>query len=168
MSKIEDIRNNFTKMRGGKLISVESVVIAFIIFLIMSMKDDGLLYPGMFIGIIVAVVFPIIVGTFKTVAWLVAIIFSLLWALIGGVIGGAFFGGSALIALLIGGVIFLISFRIHKNYSGITFQNINKKNGSDVNFIKDTDFKPKESICFCPKCGRRITSADGTCDACDR
>ena len=166
MSKIEDIRNSFIKMRCGKLISVEAFVIGFIIFFIISIKDKSQ-YLALLISVIVGFGFPVLVGSFKTVAWLAAIVFSLLWSVIGFVIGGALFGSSFLAGLLIGIVIFVISFWAHKNYSGITFQNISRKKGN-LDYTEETNFTFKESIRFCPKCGRRITSSDGTCDVCDK
>ncbi len=157
------MRENFLKMRGGKLISIESIVLGFVILFVMNAIKGYSMGISAVVALIIGFVFPIVVGMFKPLAWIVAIIFSLIWALLIGGIVGAF---SAWIGVVVGIVVFIISFRIHKNYSGIMFQGIKSKNKTDITY-ESTD-SVSETVTFCPKCGRRIKSIDGLCDYCDR
>lgn len=168
MSKLEDTRNKFLKMRGGKLISVEAVMLAFVVFFAMTVEKNASPYLALVIAFIVGFVFPILVGAFKSLAWLAAILFSLVWAFLGFVFAGAIAGGSVLVGLLSCIIVFAISFMIHKNYSGLTFQGFTRKNNNSVSNMTMVDKNShSEAVVFCPKCGRRITSYDGKCDVCN-
>lgn len=83
---------------------------------------------SLFFAFIVGFIFPVIIGIFKTLAWIAAAVFSLLW---GGALAFAIVGeivkGSTLIAILAGIIFFVISFIVHKNYSGLLFREIASK-----------------------------------------
>ena len=166
MGKLENTRNNFLKLRGGKLISVESIVLAFIIMFVMTVVKNSSPYLALAVAAIVAFVFPILVGVVKTLAWFAAVLFSLIWGILGFSIIGAIAGGSVLIGLIGGIIVFLISFRIHKNYSGLTFQGVTRKNTDNTSI--ENSYVEKESVKFCSNCGRRITSLSGVCDVCNK
>ena len=108
MGKWENTRNSFVKMRGGKLISIESVILAFVVFFVLTMVKNASPYLSLVVAFVVGFVFPILVGTFKSLAWIAAILFSLVWAFLGFVIVGAIAGGSILIGI-VGAVILLQS-----------------------------------------------------------
>jgi|BioPla2DNA2_1021312.scaffolds.fasta_scaffold04096_2 hypothetical protein len=167
MGKWENTRNSFVKMRGGKLISIESVILAFVVFFVLTMVKNASPYLSLVVAFVVGFVFPILVGTFKSLAWIAAILFSLVWAFLGFVIVGAIADGSILIGIVGAVILFAISFAIHKNYSGLSFQNINNKTNNTENIVINNS-SIKENVVFCPKCGRRIRSVDGRCDTCDR
>lgn len=166
MEKLKKIRNNFLKLRGGKLISVESIVLAFIIAFVMIVVKDNSPYLAFVVAVIVAFIFPILVGVVKTLAWFAAILFSLIWGILGFIIAYAIAESSVLIGGISGIVIFLISFKIHKNYSGLTFQGVTRKNKDKISL--ENSYIEKESVKFCPNCGRRITSLNGICDVCNK
>ena len=166
MRKLKKIRNNFLKLRGGKLISVESIVLAFITMFVMIVVRKNSPYLALAVAAIVAFVFPVLVGVIKTLALFVAALFSLIWGILGFSIFGAITGGSLLSRFVAGIVIFLISFRIHKNYSGLTFQGVTRKNMDSISL--ESSYVEKESVKFCPICGRRITSPSGVCDVCNK
>lgn len=168
MSKSSSTREKFIKMRGGKLISVESVILGVAIFFVLLIVKSASPYLALAIAFGVGFVFPILIGVFKVLAWIAAIVFSLLWALMAGVLVGAIASNANLISVLIGIVIFAISLVIHKNYSGLTFQGITRKKSENVLLKNSGANIPKESVKFCPKCGRRIVSLNGLCENCDR
>lgn len=167
MSKIGETRNSFVKMRGGKLISIEAVILAVVVFFILTMVKNTSPYVGLIAAFIVGFVFPVLVGTFKTLAWLAAILFSLVWALLASVFAAAIANGSILTGLLAGVIFFAVSFIVHKNYSGLSLQRINRKK-HDIQNVITNDYTIKESVSFCPKCGRRIRALNGSCDVCDK
>lgn len=164
-TKAEATRENFLKMRGGKLISIEAYILALVALVVLIEIKNVSPVVSLIIAFIVGFVFPIFVGTFKTLAWLAAVLFSLVWAFLAFIFAGAIANGSVLIGLLFGIVFFAISFGIHKNYSGLSFQGISKKTHTQQITTGE------ETICtavqFCPKCGRRIRAIDGKCDTCD-
>lgn len=165
MNKLRNIRNNFLKIRGGKLISIESVTLAFVVLFILTIIKNTSPYFALVIAFIVGFAFPILVGTFKSSAWIAAILFSLLWAILGFIIVIAITDGILVLGLLAAVVIFAISFVVHKNYSGFSFQNISRKVNSNITIDNSVE---KENVMFCSKCGRRIRTIDGKCDICDR
>ena len=164
MGKMKDIRNNFIKMRGGKLIYIESVILAFVVFFIMIIVKDTSPYAALVAAFILGFVFPILIGVFKTLAWFAAILFSLVWAFLFFLIVETIASGAGLLA---GIVFFIVSFIVHKNYSGLSLQVINRKN-REPQSLQIEDISLHEDISFCPKCGRRIKTSDGQCDVCDR
>lgn len=166
MSRLEDIRKNFTKTRGGKLILVESFLVFLILSFILTVCVELSQVAAFAISAIVAFIFPIIVAVFKTIAWLMAIIFSFIWALITWVISTSV-EAPAIISLGVGMFIFVVSFFIHKVYSGLQFNGIEKKSNNNK-AMELNGSKNREKIQFCPKCGRRIISPDGRCDVCDK
>ena len=165
MNKLRNIRNNFLKMRGGNLISIESVILAFVVLFILTMIKNTSPYFALVIAFIVGFAFPILVGTFKSSAWIAAILFSLLWAMLGFITVIAVTDGTLLPGLLTAFVIFAIGFVVHKNYSGFSFRNISRKVNTNITIDNSVE---KENVIFCPKCGRRISTADGKCDICDK
>lgn len=167
MENLENTRNNFTKMRGGKLILIESVILAFVVFFVMLIGKNASLLYSLGVAFAVGFVFPILVGIFKFVAWIAAVLFSLLWSILGFTFVGAIAGQSVLIGLVAAVIIFLISFTIHKNYSGLYFRDVSNKTYNTDNMVVNNSFV-SEDVMFCPNCGRRIKNVDGICDACDR
>lgn len=167
MSKTEGIRNSFLKMRGGKLISIEAVILGFVVFFVLFLVKNTSPYIALIVALIVGFVFPILVGIFKTLAWLAAILFSFVWAFLAFAIGREIADNSVLIGLLAGIIFFSISFFVHKNYAGLSFHRINRKTRNIKNDIVN-DNTISEVVSFCPKCGRRIRSLNGSCDVCNK
>ncbi len=166
-TKLNSIRENFLRLRGGKLISIESYVLGFIVLFVMSFVKNYSMPVSCVVALIVGFVFPILIGVFKSLAWIAAVAFSLIWALLANGIAGAISHDSVIIELLAGLIFFAISFVIHKNFSGLTFQGVRRNNNSQEVQIT-TEETTYETVAFCPKCGRRIHSVDGRCDFCDR
>lgn len=164
-TKVEVTRENFLKMRGGKLISIEAYILAIAVFIILATVKNASPVVSLIIAGIVGFVFPILVGTFKSLAWLATTLFSLVWGFLTFVFVGAIANGSVLIGLLFGIAFFAISFWVHKNYSGLSFRGISKKTHTQQ--IATNEEATYEAVQFCPKCGRRIRSIDGRCDSCD-
>jgi len=167
MERVENLRKSFVKMRGGKLISIESFILGVVVFLILMIENNASPVFSLIVALVVGFVFPILVGIFKSLAWIAAILFSMVWAILGFVIGSAITDGFILIGLLGAVIFFTISFAIHKNYSGLSFQNIISKTNKTENIVVNNS-PVKEQVMFCPKCGRRIRTADGKCDTCDK
>ena len=165
MGKFDDMRSNFLKLRGGKLISAESIILAVILF-VMMMVNNKPFYLAVIVAAIIAFVFPVLVGVIKVIGWCVAIIFSLMWGILGGMIIITLIG-STIVGFIGGSIIFFASFRAHKNYSGLTFQGITLKYTDSSSFDRGHYIK-KESIKFCPQCGRRIMSDSGICEVCNK
>lgn len=165
MRKMEEIRRNFTKMRGGRMISAESYILGLILLFVISMVMDSLPYAAIAAAIAVGFVFPILIGVFKSLAWLAAVLFSFIWAFIAFVFVGAIADSTA--GLFAAGLFFVVSFAVHKNYSGLSFQAVSRKN-RDLQISPAENMAPFENASFCPKCGRRIRTSDGHCDVCDR
>lgn len=164
------LRDNFLKMRGGKLISIEAYVLGAIVFFAICIKNGWEVWSGfvgLFAALIVGFLFPILVGMFQSLAWLAAVFFSLIWAFVAFVFAAAMTESSIVVGLLAGVIFFALSFIAHKNYSGIRFQGISKKRGGQQ--VQAISSEPaQEAVSFCPKCGRRIRSEDGRCDTCDK
>lgn len=166
MESLQNTRESFLKLRGGKLISVEAIVTAIIILFVMIIKNNESIGVSLVVAAIVAFVFPILIGVFKALAWLAAVLFSLIWGIIGFSIIEAITNDFVLIGFVGGIIIFLLSFRIHKNYSGLTFRGVTRKNMDGALF--EDSYIEKEEVKFCPICGRRITSSSGICDVCNK
>lgn len=165
-TKVEIMRDNFLKIRGGKLISIEAYILAILVFCILVLlKNESPIMSIMF-AMVVGFVFPILVGIFKSLAWLAAILFSFIWASLGFVLVGAVVNKSFFIRLLLSIILFCITFWVHKNYSGLTFQGISKKSKNQQ--VVSLEEPLYENVSFCSKCGRRIRTFDGKCDSCDR
>lgn len=167
MGRLGKIRNSFVNMRGGKLISIESVILALALLIVLLFEEDILPLFSVIVAVTVGFIFPILAGTFKFLAWITAIFFSLFWALLGFVIISAITDESTLIGLVVAVILFAISFCIHKDYSDLTFHNINNKTYNHENMAMN-NMVVKENVIFCQECGRRITTADGRCDRCNR
>lgn len=166
-TKSNSIRENFLRLRGGKLISVESYVLGFIVLFVMNLVKNYSIPVSCMVALIVGFVFPILIGVFKSLAWIAAVAFSLIWGVLAYGIAGAIAHNSLIIGLLAGLIVFVVSFVIHKNYSGLTLHGVSRNNNSQEVQIT-TEETTYESVAFCPKCGRRIHSIDGRCDFCDR
>lgn len=166
-TKAEIIRDNFLKMKGGKLISVEAYILAFVVLFILTIVKNISPFISLIVAFVIGFIFPVFIGTFKLLAWLAAVLFSLIWAFLAFVIVGAIANESVLAGLLAGVVFFIISFIVHKNYSGLLFQGISTKR-VDQQISTSLDEPIYEAVKFCPKCGRRIRTIDGCCDTCDR
>ena len=165
--RANSIRENFLRNRGGKLISVESYILAFIVFFFLNLTKEQSMEVSLFFAFIVGFIFPVIIGIFKTLAWIAAAVFSLLWGALAFAIVGEIVKGSTLIAILAGIIFFAISFIVHKNYSGLLFREIASKSmDTQTEIIKSEEKSSK--LLFCPKCGRCIRSADIGCDICNR
>lgn len=159
-------REDLLKMRGGKLISVEAYALAIVVFFILIMVKNASLITSLIIAAAVGFVFPIVVGIFKSLAWLAAVLFSIVWAILAYAFIGTILSGSVLVSIVSGIIFFFVSFFVHKNYSGLTFQGVSKKtNNQQVVSVEEPVY---ENVKFCPKCGRRIRALDGKCDFCDR
>lgn len=165
-TRIEITRESFLKMRGGKLISIEAYILAFIVLIILTMMKNASPIISLIIAVIIGFVFPILVGTFKSLAWLVAILFSLVWALLTFTIVSAIANDTVFIELISGVISFIISFFVHKHYSGLSFQRIRKRNNNKQ--LISSKEPTYEVVNFCPKCGRRIRTIDGRCNSCDK
>lgn len=167
-NSLGELRKHLLKMRGGKLISAEAYILAMIAFCVLSIEynDDISQWLAFGVAIIIAFVFPVIVGLIKTLAWLVAIIFSLMWALFAGILGWGFSNESVTVGLLVALICFVVSFFIHKNYSGLTFHGMGRRYIHKKQAIV-MDEPKYERIQFCPTCGRKL-SDNGICDYCDR
>jgi hypothetical protein len=121
-------------------------------------------------AVIVGFVFPILVGTFESLAWLAALLFSFLWAVVVYCLVWELAGKSAAPALLAGLVFFVVSFTFHKHYSGLSFQELfrqTKKSNIESTGRAAANMSAQTAVMFCPKCGRRVQS-DGRCDFCDK
>lgn len=180
MIDIKDIRNNLLKSKGGRVIEIEAVLLGMIGLMIAEAKFNSLTpYTAVAILVIAAIVafaFPILMGIYKTFAKIVAMIFSFFWACIGWTFGAGIAGfverdftvKTFLVGLLVGVIIFLVSYRIHKSYAGFGIQRTEVKAVTSARQADSANHILKEKVSFCPKCGRRITSINGTCDACGR
>jgi hypothetical protein len=164
-TKLGITREKFLKMRGGKLISIESGILGVMTFLVLAMKwGEEKLVAAIAVALIVGFAFPILVGSFKSLGWVSAVLFSLMWAILAFNIGkmiGSFFPG-----LLLGILFFAIVFFIHKHYAGLQFRTVSVKN--DEQQVVPTSEPTYESVIFCSKCGRRIRAIDGRCEFCDK
>lgn len=165
MSKNEGLRNSFLRMRGGKLISIESIVLAFVVFFVLAVVKDVPQFAALVAAVAVGFVFPILVGLFKSIAWVAAILFSLIWAFVAYFLAENMANGS--VGFLAGVIIFVISFMVHKNYSGLSFHGVGQKK-LDQKTVSADHIKAQERVSFCPKCGRRIRGLDGRCEVCDK
>lgn len=166
-TKVGELRESFLKLRGGKLISVEAFILALIVLYVLNVVKNVPIGTSLIVAAIVGFVFPILIGVFKSLAWLAAVLFSLIWALLAFVIAGAIADGSYFVGFIFGLIFFVISFFVHKNYSGLSFQGISLKNNKHID--STTLYEPSlEGVRFCPKCGRRIISTDGRCNVCDK
>ena len=166
-NKIISWRNNFLKMRGGKLISIESIILGLSMFFLMQGYSTATI---LIVAAIVAFVFPILFSLFKGFAWVATIVFSILWASLAAQIVGELVNTNAVVRVLVGIIVFLISFFVHKNFAGLTFHTIKiNRNHNSINRSINVSKQSYEceSVSFCPKCGRRIHSKDGRCDICD-
>ncbi len=164
-TKAEITRENFTKMRGGKLISIEAYILGFVVLFALSLRDVSPIV-SFIVAAVVGFAFPILLGTFKSLAWLAAILFSLVWALVVYAFASLIANGFSFIGLLFGIIFFVISFAVHKKYSGLTFQKINKMARKQQ--VSSLNNPINEEAIFCPKCGRHINSIDGRCEFCDK
>ena len=165
--KMERWRNSFTDKHGGKLIHVESVILGLLLLGLLEYNNCPLILVVL-IPAIVVFVLPILIGVFQTLAVLTAVLFSLIWGFLALLFAGGLLN-SLPIGIFCGIAAYFISFRVHKNYSGIQFHGFQRKDGGVPHTPAEvSDRFIKQAVVFCPKCGRRITSADGICDFCDR
>lgn len=166
MGKLEDTRNSFTKLRGGKLISVEAIILGLVVCFILMLEKNVSPFLSLGAAFIVGFIFPILVGIFKSFAWLASILFSAVWGILALIIAGALANSNILVGLLVGLIVFAISFIVHKNYAGLSFQGVKKKNRDSQTV--SVEYKVQEKVSFCSKCGRRIRTIDGRCEVCDK
>ena len=167
-TKSSSIRENFLRLRGGKLISIESYVLGFVVLFVVNIVKNYSMPVSCIVALIVGFVFPILIGLFKSLAWIAAVAFSLIWGVLAYGIVGAIAHNSVILGLLGGIIVFAISFVIHKNYSGLVFQGVSRNDNNQQQAQITTDETTYEAVAFCPKCGRRIHSIDGRCDFCGR
>lgn len=165
-NRIEKMHDNFVRKRGGKLISIEAYVLAAVVCYVLIIMKDVSPVISIIIAFVIGFVFPILVGTFKFVAWIVSILFSLIWGLFVFFIVESISGGSGLSDILAGIVIFAISFFVHKIYAGLSFHLVRIKKGNKNTYVM-TDETLYENVSFCPKCGRRINNSNPYCEKCD-
>ncbi len=164
MKKIENMRKTFLKMRGGKLISIEAYVLAFVVLVIILVNGQPP-YVAFGVAFLVGFIFPIFISVFKSIAWIASVGFSILWGIFSGLLISEFLGD--FIGFIFSIIFTIISFSVHRNYSALRINSISLKRGEGFR-VSDNIYHNKEEVKFCPKCGRRINPDSGICDVCNK
>ena len=158
--------------RGSKLIIGEAAVLWWFLFIFITVLSESV-EKAVVISAILAVAYICCLGLFKTFAWLFALVFSVFWGLLGYFVSYEFSSRSIGISLIVAVIMFIISMFLHKTYSGLYFSDLSesyaniKEKRNRQNAASNISSKA-ESVRFCDKCGRRITSQDGKCSFCDK
>lgn len=158
-------RKNIIKRRGGKLISIESYVLGFIVLFVLMMAEFSTPVSCIF-AFLFGFGFPILIESFKTFVWISTVAFSLIWGIMSYIIASSIAHNSVIWGLLGGIIVFTISFLMHKTH----YESTLNSEKEEVNIQQTQVTAPEsnyEAVSFCPKCGRRIHSIDGKCDFCN-
>jgi hypothetical protein len=164
MRRLLDARANLLKMPGGKLIAVESVVLAVLILVGFCLSDN--LATGLIISILFVFFYPALVGLYEPLAKVASVVVSVFWGLEICLILADFI--NFFIALIIGVAVFFVGYKIHQNYGDFN-------SGGMLTRYLDYDDNPNAGsdaysakTMGCPYCDRRIPVTSTICDYCGK
>lgn len=188
MKNPNDFRNRYlNNASGGKLIRVESGILGVVIFLTMATNNMNI-WVSIITGTVIAFAFPFLLRLFSFLGWIATFLFSFLWAALAFSLIDLIPGLGFLPPLIAAAIVFIISYNVHKAYSGLYIpsmkaHNLNLKtiftptstdDSADEFVLPDEahgltriEEIKTEKVIFCPDCGRRIKSENGKCTYCD-
>lgn len=173
---IRNTREGFVNMRSGdKLIHTESVILGIVAFFVALTQLDIGFVPSLITAAVVIFVFPMLAGLITAFAWFVAIVFSAIWAVVAYFIGGAILGDSPVAGALIAVVVFVISFFLHKIFSGLGYSSVDKHvmdsidsaaANTEVTGRNMQQMAGTNTGSFCSHCGQPIKPGSQFCTQC--
>lgn len=185
---IRNTREGFVPSNiGDGLINIESKLLGIVLFFLGIFWFKMGFIASIVLGIIIAWIFPWLVGLVTFFAWLVMIIFSIIWAILGYFIGGALLGNSPVAGAIIAIMALVSSVFAHRVFAGIGYvsekkyvmdridssaNSLEKINGrlasyQNLSNSNATEYPDDSDIShYCVKCGNRINPGDKFCGKC--
>ena len=141
---------------GDRLVKIESWIIGAAIFAVLATNKINMIVSAV-IGIAFAIVFPILMSSFKTFAKVAGIILSVLWAFLGYAAGFLIFSGSVIAGLIVAVIVFALCYFAHRVFGKVGFVISDEDNDDGIQEIIVTD---------CPNCGGKIEIDAKFCSHC--
>lgn len=126
----QDIRNTregfVNADAGDKIVKFESRILGIVSFFALLIKGESFVF-SLIVGILIFGVFPYLIGLVSVFGWIAAILFSGIWAFVGYFVIGALTNNNIGAGVVAAIIVFIISFFLHKIFSGLNFVSVEKR-----------------------------------------
>lgn len=138
---LENLRDNkegfVSTGSGDRLIGFETKLIGIIAFFVCLLHYDKGFFISLLVGGFIMFIIPNLIMFIEFLAWPFIILFSVLWAFFSYNIGAMIFGDSSIAKLVIGIIVFIISFFSHKVSLNLGYSSVESHVINSIDDIKE-------------------------------